>query len=183
MEKHGKRIARLIEDMLAISRLEDSTVPLNLESFEVRHCVRDAIDHLAALVEGRDTRFEIDFPPQNGYITGDRFYWDQVFTNLIENALKENPQSGLVVTISGFWSQQHCILKVSDNGVGISAHDLPFIFKRFYRGDRHHSSTVKGTGLGLSIVKRAVEAHGGTITASSQPGKETCFTIQLPLIK
>ena len=183
MEKHGKRIARLIEDMLAISRLEDSTVPLNLESFEVRHCVRDAIDHLSALVEGRDTRFVIDFPPQNGHITGDRFYWDQVFTNLIENALKENPQPGLVVTISGFWSQQHCILKVSDNGVGISAHDLPFIFKRFFRGDRHHSSSIKGTGLGLSIVKRAVDAHGGTITASSQPGKETCFTIQLPLIK
>lgn len=181
MEKHGKRIARLIEDMLAISRLEDSTAPLNCEAFEVRQCVQDAIDHLATMVEGRDTRFVLEFPAHNGHITGDRFYWDQIFTNLIENALKENPQTGLVVTISGFWSNRQCILKVSDNGVGISAHDLPFIFKRFFRGDRHHSSAVKGTGLGLSIVKRAVEAHGGTITATSQPGIETAFTMTIPV--
>ncbi|MBE7495380.1 MAG: PAS domain-containing protein [Verrucomicrobiaceae bacterium] len=181
MDKHGKRIARLIEDMLAISRLEDSSAPLNCEAFEVRQCVQDAIDHLAPMVEGRDARFELHFPAQNGHITGDRFYWDQIFTNLIENALKENPQPGLVITVSGFWNDRQCILKVSDNGVGISAHDLPFIFKRFFRGDRHHSSAVKGTGLGLSIVKRAVEAHGGTISATSQPGIETTFTMTIPV--
>ncbi|MBL9132043.1 MAG: PAS domain-containing protein [Verrucomicrobiaceae bacterium] len=181
MEKHGKRIARLIEDMLAISRLEDLSAPLNCEAFELRQCVQDAIDHLTPMVEGRDVRFDLHFPPQGGHITGDRFYWDQIFTNLIENALKENPQPGLVVTISGFWSDHECILKVSDNGVGISAHDLPFIFKRFFRGDKHHSSAVKGTGLGLTIVKRAVEAHGGTITATSQPGMDTTFTMTIPV--
>jgi len=131
--------------------------------------------------EGRDTRFQLDFPPKNAFITGDRFYWDQIFTNLIENALKENPQSGLVVSVSGHWNADgQCTLRVSDNGTGISAHDLPFVFKRFFRGDKHHSSAVKGTGLGLSIVKRAVEAHGGTITASSRPGIETVFAMVLP---
>lgn len=181
MEKHGRRLARLTEDMLSISRLEDASIPLSLETFDVRQCVQDAIDHLAPLHEGRDTRFELDFPKTGGQITGDRFYWDQIFTNLIENALKENPQAGLVITVSGRWeSEGRCTLKVADNGTGISAHDLPFVFKRFFRGDKHHSSAVKGTGLGLSIVKRAVEAHGGTIIASSRPGIETAFTMTLP---
>ena len=181
MEKHAKRLARLTEDMLSISRLEDASIPLNYEIFEVKQCVQDAIDHLAPMHEGRDTRFQLDFPPKNAFITGDRFYWDQIFTNLIENALKENPQSGLVVSVSGHWNADgQCTLRVSDNGTGISAHDLPFVFKRFFRGDKHHSSAVKGTGLGLSIVKRAVEAHGGTITASSRPGIETVFAMVLP---
>ena len=182
MEKHGKRLARLTEDMLSISRLEDASIPLSLATFDVRQCVQDAIDHLAPMHEGRDTRFVLDFPKTGGQITGDRFYWDQIFTNLIENALKENPQAGLVITVSGQWTPDaRCTLKVADNGTGISAHDLPFVFKRFFRGDKHHSSTVKGTGLGLSIVKRAVEAHGGTIIASSRPGIETAFTMTLPI--
>jgi len=181
MEKHGKRLARLTEDMLCISRLEDATTPLNAEPFEVRQCVQDAIDHLAPMHEKRDTRFVLDFPKKNGLLQGDRFYWDQIFTNLIENALKENLQPGLVITLSGQWSDTECVLKVSDNGTGIPAHDLPFVFKRFFRGDKHHSSAVKGTGLGLSIVKRAVEAHHGTITATSQPGLATTFTMTVPV--
>jgi signal transduction histidine kinase len=181
MEKHGKRLARLTEDMLCISRLEDATTPLNAEPFEVRQCVQDAIDHLAPMHEKRDTRFVLDFPKKNGLLQGDRFYWDQIFTNLIENALKENLQPGLVITLSGQWSEAECVLKVSDNGTGIPAHDLPFVFKRFFRGDKHHSSAVKGTGLGLSIVKRAVEAHRGTITATSQPGLATTFTMTVPV--
>ena len=181
MEKHGKRLARLTEDMLCISRLEDATTPLNAEPFEVRQCVQDAIDHLAPMHEKRDTRFVLDFPKKNGLLQGDRFYWDQIFTNLIENALKENQQPGLIITLSGQWSDTECVLKVSDNGTGIPAHDLPFVFKRFFRGDKHHSSAVKGTGLGLSIVKRAVEAHHGTITATSQPGLATTFTMTVPL--
>ncbi len=182
MEKHGKRIARIIEDMLAISRLEDASSSLNKEPFNVKACAKDAADHLAPMLEGRDARIELSFPKDGGRLTGDRFYWDQVFTNLIENSIKENPKPGLLIRVSGEWQENECILKVSDNGIGIPAHDLPFVFKRFYRGNKHHSSTqVKGTGLGLSIVKRAVEAHGGTILLTSSPGIETTFTMRLPL--
>ena len=182
MEKHGKRIARIIEDMLAISRLEDASSTLNKEPFDVHDCAEDAADHLAPMLEGRDARIELDFPKGDCLLTGDRFYWDQIFTNLIENSIKENAKPGLVIRVSGEWRKDECILKVSDNGIGIPAHDLPFVFKRFYRGNKHHSSTqVKGTGLGLSIVRRAVEAHGGTIELTSSPGIETTFTMRLPL--
>lgn len=181
MEKHGKRIIRIIEDMLTISRLENGTSALNLEPFTARACVQDALDHLAPMMEGRDTRVELDFPPDGGHMVGDRFYWDQVFTNLLENAIKENPNPGLVLRVSGVWHSDHCVLTVSDNGIGIAAHDLPFVFKRFFRGHKHHSPEIKGTGLGLSIVRRTVEAHGGTIELKSTPGVETSFIIKLPL--
>ncbi len=181
MEKHGKRIARIIEDMLAISRLEDASSSLNKEPFDVHDCAEDAADHLAPMLEGRDARIELDFPKGDCLLSGDRFYWDQIFTNLIENSIKENTKPGLVIRVSGEWQKDACILKVSDNGIGIPAHDLPFVFKRFYRGNKHHSSQIKGTGLGLSIVRRAVEAHGGTIELTSSPGIETTFTMRLPL--
>ena len=182
MEKHGKRIARIIEDMLAISRLEDARSSLNLEPFNVRTCAQDAADHLAPMLEGRDVKIEFNFPKDGGKLEGDRFYWDQVFTNLIENSIKENTKPGLVICVSGEWQKDHCLLKVSDNGIGIPAHDLPFVFKRFYRGNKHHSSQIKGTGLGLSIVKRAVEAHGGKVELTSTPGSETTFTMRMPLL-
>lgn len=180
MEKHGKRILRIIEDLLTISRLENGASALTLEPFNVRACVQDALDHLAPLLEGRDTRIELDFPPEGGRLRGDRFYWDQVFANLLENAIKENPNPGLVIRVRGEWRSDGCVLTVSDNGIGIPAHDLPFVFKRFYRGHKHHSPEIKGTGLGLSIVRRTVEAHGGTIELTSMPGVETRFTIRLP---
>jgi len=181
MEKHGKRIARIIEDMLAISRLADASSSLNQEPFNVRDCAKSAADLLSPMLEGRDARIELDFPQDGGLLTGDRFYWDQVFTNLIENSIKENTKPGLVIRVSGEWQDDTCILKVRDNGIGIPAHDLPFVFKRFYRGNKHHSSQIKGTGLGLSIVRRAVEAHGGKIELTSSPGIETTFTMRLPL--
>lgn len=181
MEKHGKRIVRIIEDMLTISRLETGMSALNLEPFTARACVQDALDHLGPLLDGRDTRFDFQFPADGGMMMGDRFYWDQVFTNLLENAIKENPNPGLVIKVTGQWFADHCLLSISDNGIGIAAHDLPFVFKRFFRGHKHHSPEIKGTGLGLSIVRRTVEAHGGTIELTSTPGIETTFKIRVPL--
>jgi signal transduction histidine kinase len=161
--------------------LENANSALNIEPFTVRACVQDSLDHLSSMMEGRDVKIQIDFPADGGQIRGDRFYWDQVFTNLIENSLKENPNPGLIIKLSGQWFSDHCLLKVSDNGIGIAAHDLPFVFKRFYRGHKHHSPEVKGTGLGLSIVRRAVEAHGGTIDLTSTPGVETTFAMRIPV--
>jgi two-component system, OmpR family, phosphate regulon sensor histidine kinase PhoR len=181
MEKHGKRLVRIIEDMLTISRLESPSAVLKHDPFPVRACVQDVLDHLAPLVETRKAAITLHFPKDGGILNGDRFYWDQVFMNLIENALKENTRPGLKLSVSGEWHASECVLKVTDNGVGIPAHDVPFIFKRFYRGQKHHGGGIKGTGLGLSIVRRAVEAHGGIIELQSTPGIETSFIMRVPL--
>ena len=181
MEKHGNRIARIVEDMLAISRLESSTAQLKIEPFNVRQCVQDVLEHLTPIIEARQPRFSLNFPEDGGTLHGDRFYWDQIFTNLIENAIKENPRTGLHLSVSGDWQPDAITLTVADNGVGIAAHDLPYVFKRFYRGAKHHSQEIKGTGLGLSIVKRAIEAHGGSVELRSTPGIETVFTMRIPV--
>jgi signal transduction histidine kinase len=116
------------------------------------------------------------------HFMGDQFYWTQILFNLVENALKQNPDIPLKIHINTELDEDDNLkIQISDNGIGIPANDLPFIFKRFYRVEKHHSqSQIKGTGLGLSIVKRAVEAHGGTITAISIPKIETIFTIIVP---
>ena len=183
MEKHSKRMMRIIEDMLTISRLESGEAQLRAETFLVRGCVEDVLEHLMPLVDSRQPVITLSFPEPGGLLQGDRFYWDQIFTNLIENALKENQSPGLKLVISGEWTSDECVLKVTDNGIGIPAVDVPFVFKRFFRCAKHHSQETRGTGLGLSIVKRAVEAHGGSIEVQSKPLVETVFTIRVPLYK
>jgi signal transduction histidine kinase len=185
MQKHGERIARIVEDMLTLSKFESAgekgTAGLRANAFSCRECVEDVVERLAPMIEERQARMELSFPPPpQDTIQGDRFYWDQIFFNLIENALKENHAPGLVVSVQFTRGEGESLIRVRDNGVGIPRADLPFIFKRFYRVAKHHSQKIKGTGLGLSIVRRAVEAHDGVITVDSTMGVETVFTIRLP---
>lgn len=181
MKKHGDRLARLVEDMLTISRLEsDRDKPIQIEHFNFANCAREVIERLTPVIESKSAMVSIEIPEGEELLYGDPLIWDQILFNLIENALKENDQAGLVVKVSKSDSGDKTMIRVSDNGVGIPKASLPFIFKRFYRVDESHASERTGTGLGLSIVKRAIEAHHGTIEAASTPGKSTTFTIRLP---
>jgi signal transduction histidine kinase len=184
MRKHTGRITRIIEDMLLISRIESSDASsLRLETFSLAECVQDIIDRLESLIRTQNATVRMDLHDPATALHGDRFYWTQILFNLIENALKQNPHPGLLVTIRTARSATALLLEITDNGIGIPAADLPYIFKRFYRVEKHHSQNItKGTGLGLSIVKRAIEAHGGTITCHSAPGIQTTFHITLPTV-
>lgn len=183
MRKHTQRIARIIEDMLLISRIEaGSDSALKVEDFPLRELVQDIVDRLESLVRGQQAEVTVALHDPAVVLHGDRFYWAQILFNLIENALKQNPQPGLRVVVRSLVDGGRLHIEVEDNGIGIPAVDLPFIFKRFYRVEKHHSQNqIKGTGLGLSIVKRAVEAHGGVIGCRSMPGIRTVFRISLPL--
>lgn len=182
MKKHGDRLARIVEDMLVISRLESGDgEPLRLESVDLQACAEDVITLLSHTIATHAAAVNVVVEPgTTPSIEGDRYYWEQIFFNLIENALKENPGSGLQVIVRIAANADGLLVEIKDNGVGIPGADQPFVFKRFYRVSSHRSKQVKGTGLGLSIVKRAVEAHHGTISLRSQPGIETVFAIQLP---
>jgi two-component system phosphate regulon sensor histidine kinase PhoR len=182
MRKHGQRISRLVEDMLVISKMESGgAVVLNQEAFAINECVQDVCDRLESMLTKQQAEVIIDISPDDLELTGDRFYWTQIIFNLVENALKQNPTPGLRVVIKASQDDGEVTLSVCDNGVGIPAADLPYIFKRFYRVEKHHSqSEIKGTGLGLSIVRRAIDAHGGKIDAVSVPGQRTCFTMVVP---
>ena len=183
MRKHAERISHIVEDMLVISRLESSeSASLNKEKFQLLTCFTDVIERLEHVIQKNGGKVTTHVIPPDIVLFADRFYFTQVLFNLIENAFKQNPDQKLHVSCQADLTENGVTIKVSDNGVGIPAADLPFVFKRFYRVQKHHSQDqIKGTGLGLSIVKRAIEAHGGTITLTSQPGKETTFHIELPL--
>lgn len=183
MRKHSDRIARIIDDMLIISRLESGEhTSLNIEPFSLKDCVNDIIERLESVIRSQEAKVELKFSDDTIQIQGDRFYWTQALFNLIENALKQNPRAGLKVEVGCITTGQDLKVWVSDDGIGIPSAHLPFIFRRFYRVDKQHTnSEIKGTGLGLSIAKRAVEAHQGTIIASSIPGNDTRFLITAPL--
>ncbi len=182
MRKHADRISRIVEDMLVISRLESGEAnSLKVEPFKFRSCINDILERLESVIRSQHAAVTITIPDEIVTLHGDRFYWTQVLFNLVENALKQNPHPGLRVEIGCEDTATCHRIWVSDNGIGIPSADLPHIFRRFYRVEKHHSQReVKGTGLGLSIVKRAIEAHGGTITVTSVPGRETRFLITLP---
>lgn len=182
MSKHTDRVSRIVEDMLVISRLESGeAAALSIEPFEFFSCVQDVLERLDHLIVSKSAIIHIEQVERGLIISGDRFYWTQVLFNLIENALKQNLQPGLTITVSAERRQDGVHIAIADDGIGIPSNHLPFVFKRFYRVDQSHTNTsIKGTGLGLSIVKRAIEAHGGTIQVSSIPGQETKFSIFLP---
>lgn len=182
MRKHAERISRIVEDMLVISRLESGeAAALKIEPFRFRSCIKDVLERLESVIRSQQAEIIILMPDEALVVQGDRFYWTQVLFNLVENALKQNPRPGLRVEIGCESATDQHHIWVADNGIGIPSADLPHIFRRFYRVEKHHSQQeIKGTGLGLSIVKRAVEAHGGTISVSSVPGRETRFLMTLP---
>lgn len=182
MKKHTERISRIVEDMLVISKLESGEASaINIEPFKVRSCVNDVLERLESVISNQKATLKVALHDENLTIHGDRFYWTQVLFNLIENALKQNPYKGLRVEVGSSEVDGNIQIWVSDSGLGIPSADLPFIFRRFYRVEKHHNQQeVKGTGLGLSIVKRAIEAHDGTIKVTSVPGQETKFLMTIP---
>ncbi len=182
MRKHSDRVTRIVDDMLTISKLENSSSLLKLEPFNLKDSAEEMISQLMPLIEANGAKVETNSEPDETWLLeGDRYYWDQIFFNLIENALKQNRKNGLKISVDFSNSGGRHIISITDNGIGIPATDLPLVFKRFYRVQKHHAKTqVKGTGLGLSIVKRAVEAHGGEISVLSEPGVLTAFTISVP---
>ncbi len=182
MKKHGDRLAHIVEDLLVISRMESGhDAALRMDEFDLQDCAKDVIQRLSPVIAAKSARVSIVVESDaDTRLHGDRFYWDQVLFNLVQNALKENQAQGLRVDVALKQDNGSLQVEIRDNGVGIPQADLPFVFKRFYRVMRPEGREVKGTGLGLSIVKRAVEAHKGTIELHSRPGVETVFTIRVP---
>ncbi len=180
MKRQNDRVMGLVEDMLAVSRLESTERDyLRREDFDLADVVSDVLLRLDPAIERQQASLLVTMDPQPFPMRGDKFYWTQILFNLLENSLKNNPRPGLQIELHAVRDAGgRCCIEVKDNGIGIAANALPYIFNRFYRADA--TGKVKGTGLGLSIVKHSVEAHGGSISATSTPGKETVFRITLP---
>jgi NtrC-family two-component system sensor histidine kinase KinB len=170
------RLERLTGDLLDITRLEAGAQPPRLEVVSPAALMRAALDGLMAQAEAKGVALTGDAPADLPDIRVDRAQMTRVLVNLIGNAVRHTPLGGRI-TVGGGAQNGHVALTVADTGVGIPADALPHIFERFVQVP---GATRGGAGLGLSIAQTIVAAHGGTITAVSEPGRGSVFTITLP---
>ena len=153
---------------------------LHRETLELAPLMEAVAGVYECIAQERDVRLQIQVPPSL-QVTVDPVRLQQVVSNLLDNAIKYSAAGGLVSVSAGRKEAPEGArtwLTVQDNGGGISAHDLPRIWDRLYRGD--YSRTTRGSGLGLSLVKAIVEAHGGRAEVSSKPNAGSAFTVLLP---
>jgi two-component system sensor histidine kinase ResE len=182
------RMGRLVKDLLDLARMEAGHLEMNFEHVDVNALLSRVYRKFAALAKERQiqlTKCEDNLELQLEAADGDRL--EQVLTNLMDNALRHTP-SGAAIALQALrvngGEGDYIELKVADEGEGIPAEDLPYIFERFYKADKARKRDVNtgGTGLGLAIVRNLIEAHGGTIQATSAQGEGTTFTIKLPAL-
>lgn len=178
-----RRLARLIDDLQTLSQVEMGRLPLHREPVDVAELLHDAATSFSGQAEAQGIDLVVDLPEEKVVVLGDNGRLLQILSNLLVNALRHTPGGGHIL-LSAAVEGENVHLRVCDNGEGIPNADLPFIFDRFWRGDRARTRPSDGTGggLGLAIVKQLVLAHHGTITATSQPHHATTFTITLPRI-
>ncbi len=177
IEEESDRLSRLVSRLLYTSRLEASSISLNLMLLDLPLEIQRVTKRLAETDESHEilVSFPADFPP----VTADPEKIDEVLTNLIENALKFSPEGGSV-TIEGALTNSEVQITVGDQGVGIPASEVERIFERFYRVHDSGQHTP-GTGLGLHICRLLVQVHGGRIWVNSEPGRGSRFTFTLPV--
>jgi two-component system phosphate regulon sensor histidine kinase PhoR len=172
-----KRLARLVDDLLSLSRLETS--PSQMRPVNVRAIAEEAISALWEAAERAQVTMVLQAPPGLPRVLADPDRLQQVFINLLDNAIKYC-SGGATATIRLGHEGNVVRVEVTDTGPGIATDDLPHIFEPMYRGSSAAIRASLGTGLGLTIVKTILEQHGATIAVQSAPGEGTTFTLRLP---
>ena len=177
-----RQLARLVEDLRVLSQAEAGQLPMHWETVDLAELLADAQTSFAGQAEaaGITLRCAVDPASQPLVVEADYGRLDQILNNLLANALRHTPPGGSV-TVRAVGVTGAVRLQVSDTGAGIPAADLPYIFDRFWRGDRARTPEAHaGSGLGLAIVRQLVHAHGGRIDVASEVGTGTTFTVELP---
>lgn len=172
------RMARIIEDLLLIAKADAKEIIIDKKQIKLNELLTDLCEQLTIFGEAKDVTIKYGDLPEV-IIYADPLRLRQVFTNIIENAIKYNVKGGQVV-VSLEQSESEVIIKVADTGIGIKNEDLNRIFDRFYRSDKSRKREAGGAGLGLSICKWIIESHGGNIKVNSEYGKGSTFIISLP---
>jgi signal transduction histidine kinase len=179
IEQETERMIALVEDLLDLARLESGKLDLRLSAVDIAQLCRDATQAQRQRAQTLDITIECFAPDEPIKISADRDKLFQVVVNLLDNALRHTPPGGRV-RMAVEPGDTSVDLTVSDTGSGIPSTALPHIFERFYVVDPARARGHSGTGLGLSIVKHIIEAHGGTIGATSELGVGTTFRCRLP---
>ncbi|MCR4622181.1 MAG: HAMP domain-containing histidine kinase [Clostridiales bacterium] len=179
VDREIDRLNAVVVDLLTLVGMDSGETPIKKSEMSLSRLLSEDVRRLSPLARERGIQLSISVRDEL-VINGDEIKLDQVFYNLIDNALKYTPR-GKNVHVDVYRSSRLAIVKVKDEGIGIPESDIPHIFDRFYRVDKARSRDTGGTGLGLSIVKQIILAHGGNISVSSTLDKGSVFTVELPL--
>ncbi|MGB9627814.1 MAG: sensor histidine kinase [Thermodesulfobacteriota bacterium] len=175
--EESDQILRMLNTLMDISEAETGTMKLDLKEINLSTIIDETVEVYSYLAEERDIKIEKNIP-KTLFLKVDPNRLRQVFGNLLDNAVKYS-NSGGNIYINAYLGGGETIIAVKDKGIGIPPEDLPKIWDRLFRGDKSRSK--RGLGLGLSLVKAVVEAHGGRVEVTSEPGKGSEFKIYIPL--
>ncbi len=180
IHKHTERLEYLVNDLLDLASLESPEAPTNLELQDIGPLIDSAVNLFKKQIEDKSLKLEVAIAKDLPKIPLAQHKIEQVFSNLIDNAIKFTPE-GAAVMIQAHHDNGGVRIDFIDTGIGIDAEHLPRIFERFYRVDKGRSRDMGGTGLGLAIVKHIIQNHQGKISVESQPGIGTTFSVFLPM--
>ena len=180
IQRQVGHLKRLVEDLMDISRVTRGNIELSLAPTDLPTVVRDAIDMVAPVIEGKRHHLEVDLDPQ-AVVNGDEHRLCQIFSNLIENAAKYTEPGGHI-RVRAAVEDGEVVVQVIDDGRGIPPESIPELFDAFVQGPRTLDRSEGGLGIGLAVVRSMVELHGGRISARSPGlGQGSTFEVRLPL--
>ena len=178
--KHDtERLARLLNDILDISRIEAGKLQMKTEELDIREVIRHCVGSMNPMAGVKGIRLLNEVNHDLSMIDADRIKIEQILTNLLSNAIKFSPNKGEIRVVAKD-GDGYITISVIDNGIGIPEKDFEKIFHKFYQSDSSTTRRAEGTGLGLSIVKGLVEVHGGRIWVESKAGEGSAFHFTLP---
>jgi two-component system phosphate regulon sensor histidine kinase PhoR len=180
MERHSKRLAQLVDDLLVLAQLESAAANMQLGKVRVAELFDNVVRDWERKLDEKKLKLIVDLPPRLPLVHGDQTRLQEVLYNLLDNAVKYSHQQG-EIRLRAEPRGHEIALSVTDNGIGIGKDDLPRIFERFYRVDKARSRALGGTGLGLSIVKHIAQLHGGRVEAESELGRGTTVRVLIPV--
>ena len=187
IDRHSERLSRLTEDLLVLSDLESGVQKMTFKPAEAGHLIQRVLEVFWDRAAKKNVTLSYSFSSGLPSILGDSDRLQQLFINLVDNAVKYTPAGGSVTIMAShahFSAQTDAWIEiaVTDTGTGIAEKDLPRLTERFYRVDKARSRELGGTGLGLAIVKHIVQAHGGELKIESVIGKGTTVRVFLPAV-
>ena len=174
-----ERENKIINDLLSLVKMDKTAAQMNITAVDINELIESVLKRLRPIARLRDVEVTFEsIRPVTAEI--DEVKITQVFTNLVENAIKYNKEHGWVKVLLDA-DHQFFTVEISDSGIGIPEADYDHIFERFYRVDKSHSREIGGTGLGLAITRNAILLHRGSVKVASTEGEGTSFTVKIPL--
>lgn len=182
IKEENKRMNKHVETILQAALMDKQELKLNFKSLHAHEIISRVVDNFRLQLEDKQGIIELTLNAREDLVNADEVHFTNLVSNLIDNAIKYSKEN-LSIRVYTHCTNRHFILRVEDNGIGMSKESVKRIFEKFYRAHTGNIHNVKGFGLGMSYVKTVVDAHRGKIKVDSTLGKGSVFTVEFPIIK